>query len=67
MSWTGDPIADFRRYDSEQQSWLDKLPRCAECCNPIQTEKCFEYNDELICEDCLKNNHEKWTEDYVET
>lgn len=67
MSWTGDPIADFRRYDAEQQLWLDKLPRCCECGEPIQDEEYYEFEDGLICPECLKDNHRKWTEDYVET
>lgn len=61
-----DPIADFHRYEAEQQAVLDKLPRCCECDHPIQTEECFEFNDELICPECLEANHRKWVDDYVE-
>lgn len=31
MSRTDDPVADFDRYDAEQQQQLDSLPVC-ECC-----------------------------------
>lgn len=63
---TDDPVADFERYDAEQVAELEKLPRCSECDEPIQTEKCYEFNGELICQECLENYHEKDTEDYVE-
>ena len=66
MSYTDNPIADFNRWDEEQTKWLDKLPKCAECGEPIQDEECFEINGELICPECLKHNHRKWTEDYIE-
>jgi len=64
MYRTDDPIADFARHDAEQQRKMDKLPRCAECDRPIQTEECYEINDELICPECLENNHRKRVEDY---
>ena len=63
---TDDPVADFHRYDAEQEKSLEKLPRCCECDNPIQTEECYEINDELICPECLNDNHRKLVEDYVE-
>lgn len=66
MSYTDNPVADFYRWDSAQQAKLDKLPKCAECGEPIQDEECFEINGELICPECLKSNHRKWTEDYIE-
>lgn len=65
MSLTGNPLADFDRHDAEQQKQLDKLPKCYECGEPIQTDECYELNGELICPECLKDNHRKWVEDYV--
>ena len=65
MSWTDDPVADFERYDAEQQAKLEKLPICCECDHPIQDEHCFEINDEYICEECLIDNHRKRVEDIV--
>ena len=66
MPYTNDPIADYHRYDDEQQKKLERLPECAECGHPITDEDCFEINDELICEECLDNNHRKKTEDFIE-
>jgi formylmethanofuran dehydrogenase subunit E len=66
MYRTDDPIADFHRWDNDQQKQLDRLPKCAECGEPIQSEECFEFEGELICPECLKSNHRKWTSDYTE-
>ena len=66
MFYTDDPLNDFANWDAEQQRRLDKLPKCSECGEPIQTEECYEINDELICPDCMETNHRKWVEDYVE-
>ena len=66
MSWTDDPIADFNRHEAEQQKLIEKLPICYECGEPIQDDECFEINDELICPECLKDNHRKKVEDYIE-
>lgn len=54
------------RYDAEKEAELDKLPKCAECGEPIQSEKCYEIDGELICQECLENNHMHWVEDYVD-
>jgi len=66
MFYSDDPIRDYENWDAEQQRRLDKLPKCSECGEPIQTEECYEINDELICPDCMETNHRKWVEDYVE-
>lgn len=62
---TDDPFADFDRWDAEQQARLDKLPICAECGEPIQTDEYYEINDEPVCPECLKDNHRKWVDDYI--
>lgn len=66
MYRTDDPIADFTRHDAEQSRWLKKRPVCSECGEHIQDEHCYEINDELICEECLEQNHRKWVDDYAE-
>ena len=66
MPYTDDPIKDFECYDAEQHRGLEKLPRCYECDEPIQSETCYEINGELICPECLENNHRKWVEDFIE-
>ena len=66
MYYSDDPIKDFDFYDAVLTAELNKLPKCYECGEPIQDDNCYEINDELICPECLDNNHKKWTEDYTE-
>ena len=66
MYITDDPLRDFARHDAEQAAALSRLPKCAECGEPIQSEKCYEVDGGVICEVCLENNHTHWVEDYVE-
>lgn len=63
---TDDPLADFNRWDAEQQAVLNKLPKCAECDEPIQDDCYYEINGECVCPECLDNNHKHWVEDYME-
>lgn len=62
---TDDPIADFNNYDAQQSKQEEKLPECSECGTKVQDEYFYEINDEVICSECLDNNHRKWVEDYV--
>lgn len=50
----GDPLADFARHDREQAEWLETLPVCDICGEPIQDEKYFQKDGENICLDCLE-------------
>ena len=63
-------IPDYNDYcdqhDREQQAALEKLPVCCECDEHIQDEVCYEINGELICPECLENNHKHWVEDFME-
>lgn len=64
--YSGDPHADFDRWDTEQASYESKLPRCGECDEPIHTDYCYLINDVPICPDCLENSYRKCTEDLIE-
>lgn len=66
MSYIPDNYDMWARHDAEQESELERMPKCYECGKPIQDEHCFEINDELICEKCLNKNHRKHTDDFVE-
>lgn len=63
MTYTDDPLADFERWDAEQQEQLEKLPTCCECDAPIQDEYCYEFNGDYMCEECLIRYHRKEVED----
>lgn len=49
----------WERHDREQEKWLDSLPVCDICGEPIQQEKAIYYNDQWVCRDC---EHDFWDE-----
>ena len=53
MYYTDDPIADFNRHDAEGQRWLDSLPKCCECREPIQQEDAVRIDGHWYCDECL--------------
>lgn len=61
-----DPVDYFNEHDAEQQAWLDRLPKCSYCGEPIQGDCYYEINDEAICEECLNDNFRKWVDDFVQ-
>lgn len=64
MFYTDDPVKDYENYDRAQAELLERLPVCSECGEHIQDEHCYEFGGELICPDCVENNHRKNTEDF---
>lgn len=66
MYYTNDPVADYNRYDADQQRELERLPVCAECGHPITDDGCYKINDQLICEECLDIYYRVNTEDFIE-
>ena len=65
MFMTGNPLADFLLKDAEDERFLSKLPKCAECGEPIQTDECYEIGGEYICPECFENHHRHWVEDIM--
>jgi hypothetical protein len=63
---TDDPVKDYDRYAEEQDKLLEKCPVCSYCDKHIQDDYLYEINDELICEECIKDNFRKNVEDYIE-
>lgn len=55
----------WRAHEREREKALERLPKCDECDKPIQEETCFQFNGELVCEKCLRENHRVWTDDYI--
>ena len=52
---SGDPLGDFDRLDREYTKWLEGLPVCDVCGEPIQDEKYFQKDGENICLHCLEH------------
>lgn len=53
---TDDPVADFERHDREQTAWLNSLPKCSICGDPIQQEEAFNKSGFWICHGCYEDN-----------
>ncbi len=62
ICWTDDPVRDAENYWAEKYEELEKLPECGMCGEHIQEEHCYEIDDKLICEDCLRVLH-RWREE----
>ena len=60
MQYTDDPIADFGVYDRECQEWLDSLPVCVHCHQPIQETEYFSIEEENVCSECLTEYCEEY-------
>lgn len=65
MILTDDPVADAAAYYDEQEREMEKLPVCSECDNPIQTSKCYQIEGKLFCPQCVVDNFQRDTADYI--
>lgn len=65
MRYTDDPPADWDAYCREQERFAALLPLCDECGERIDDEVLYDFDGYLVCEDCLKRNHRKYTTDLV--
>ena len=51
----GDPESDFNSVDRGYTKWLEGLPVCDICDQPIQDERYFQKDGENICQQCLEH------------
>lgn len=58
MYITDNPIADFDRYEQEQEKKLKRFPRCDYCGETIY-ETYYDINGETFCKECLDENFER--------
>ena len=61
---TDDPIADFDRYDREQQALEDKLPHCDICGEAID-DHVYEIDGVIYCMSCIEAKYKRDVEDYL--
>lgn len=65
--FSDDPVADFDRYDRDQERLLKRLPKCRKCKAPIQDEHYYFIEGEILCEECMKDKYQRSVEvDYYE-
>lgn len=60
-----DPNEDFNRLDAKQAEYLNRLPVCDCCHEPIQDEYLYDICGDFICGDCLNRLCRKHTEDFL--
>ena len=56
---SGDPEDDFDRLDREQAKWLESLPKCGICGEPIQDDHYYQINSDNVCPQCLEYHFRK--------
>lgn len=61
---SGDPLADFRLHDREQEEALKKLPVCEKCRKRIRDDDLYDIEGEILCDGCLKTKYRRSVEDY---
>lgn len=54
----------YKQHEAERESWLSKRPICECCGEPIQDDYLYEINGDILCEECMKGEYRKWTENY---
>ena len=60
------PLQDFNRRDREETAWLDTLPKCEKCGEPIQDEHLFDIGGELYHIECAEELFIKSANDYID-
>ena len=48
----------WERHDREEQAWLDSLPKCCLCGEPIQQDMAVRIGNDWYCDQCLDENRE---------
>lgn len=61
-----DRFLDPDRYFYEKDKELAMLPVCCNCGEPIQDDYLFDFDEYLLCEDCLKELYRRPADRYIE-
>jgi hypothetical protein len=55
----------WEAHQREQDKLLERLPKCADCGEPIQDDDYYEFDCYFYCWDCVCDNHRKSIDAYV--
>ena len=61
---SGDPVADFKRWEQEQREWEDKLPCCERCGEKVD-DYVYDVDGEILCIECMITKFRRDVEDYM--
>ena len=65
MSRIPDNYDLWANHDAKKEKEAEQLPACCECGHTIYEDFIYEYNDEPICDECMRNNHYKSIEYFM--
>ena len=54
MEYIRDALDEFNEHEAENEKWLNSLPTCCECGEPIQQDTAVEIEGDWYCDSCLK-------------
>lgn len=57
---------ELNAYLKAEEEYLEKLPKCTCCGEPIQDDFLYYINGETLCEDCMNNNYRDVTENFMD-
>lgn len=63
MRYTDDPAADYNAYCADQERRMQKLPRCIMCDERITDDRCWDFGDGAVCDDCAEQHYRKDVDD----
>lgn len=66
--YSDDPVRDYERKAQDEDIWLNSLPKCEHCDEPIQDDNYYEIEGCLIHEDCIFDychEHHRKTNNYL--
>lgn len=67
---SGDPERDFLEYENERNRKFIQLAVCCCCGERIQSETLYDFDGDLVCEECLmeyvNENYRKNTTSYID-
>jgi NADH pyrophosphatase NudC (nudix superfamily) len=60
-------VFDFQlaERDARDLKWEELHPICCKCGWQIQDEHYYDVEDEVLCEDCMKEKYRRSTDDYI--
>lgn len=64
-SYIDDPGALFE-HEYRASRRLSRRPVCVLCGEPIQDDYCYVIGGDILCEDCLADEHRRFTDDLME-
>ena len=66
MYKTSDPIRDYALYCEDLAKEEAYMPVCDMCGEVIHEDYYFDFDGDIVCEDCVEKMYRRSTDDYIE-